>query len=189
MIYFCLLIISLLIVLVLSRCISCDIEGDHLSQKKKTKNKNNTTKGQQLKTTLRVWWAFCFVLCLEMPMSQHPCSIGCCFLEEQRDVHLWSLQQSLQFCFHHSVKSVLRKKCELVQIILEKPENNSNHLTAFKNKAVLLQKEFYWVKVGSEVIYRNFLEILQGDFTQGTARWCTKGFLFNFLIFSRFSFF
>lgn len=45
------LIISLLIVLVLSHCISCDIEGDYLSKKP-------TTKKGQLKTTL---WAFCFV--------------------------------------------------------------------------------------------------------------------------------
>lgn len=73
-----------------------------------------------------------------------------------------------------------QEKCELVQIILGKPENNINHLIAFKNKAVLLQKEFYRVKVGPEVIYGNVLEILQGDFTQWTARWCTKGFLFNF---------
>lgn len=53
-----------------------------------------------------------------------------------------------------------QEKCELVQIILGKPENNINHLVAFRNKATLSQKEFYRVKVGPEVIYGNLLEIL-----------------------------
>lgn len=53
-----------------------------------------------------------------------------------------------------------QEKCELVQIILGKPENNINHLVAFRNKATLSQKEFYQVKVGPEVIYGNLLEIL-----------------------------
>lgn len=48
-----------------------------------------------------------------------------------------------------------QEKCELVQIVLGKPENNTNHLVALKNKAVLSQNKFYWVEVGPEVIYGN----------------------------------
>lgn len=67
-----------------------------------------------------------------------------------------------------------QEKCELVQIVLGKPENNISHLIAFKNKAVLSQNKFYWVEVHKllEVIYGNLL----GDFVQRTARQCTKGF-------------
>lgn len=63
-----------------------------------------------------------------------------------------------------------QEKCELVQIVLGKPENNINHLIAFKNKATLLRDKFYRVAVGPGVIYGNLLEILQGGFTQWTAR-------------------
>lgn len=63
-----------------------------------------------------------------------------------------------------------QEKCELVQIVLGKSEKNINHFIAYKNKAVLSQNKFYQVEVGPEVIYGNLLEILQGDFTQWTAR-------------------
>lgn len=53
-----------------------------------------------------------------------------------------------------------QEKCELVQIVLGKPENNINHLTAFKNKAVLSQSKFCRVEVGPEEIYGNLLRIL-----------------------------
>lgn len=48
-----------------------------------------------------------------------------------------------------------QEKCELVQIVLGKPENNTDHLIAFKNKAMLSQNKFDWVEVGPEVIYGN----------------------------------
>lgn len=48
-----------------------------------------------------------------------------------------------------------QEKCELVQIVLGKPENNTDHLIAFKNKAMLSQNKFYWVEVGPEIIYGN----------------------------------
>lgn len=52
-----------------------------------------------------------------------------------------------------------QEKCELVQIVLGKPENNINHLIAFKNKATLSQSKLYRVEVGREEIYGNLLEI------------------------------
>lgn len=111
-----------------------------------------------------------------------------CF-EEQRGVHMWKLQRCLYFLFSSLCEIRYQEKCELVKIILGKPENNINDLTAFKNKAMLLHNKSYRIKAGSEVIYGNLLEILEGDFLQWTPRWCTKGFLFHLLIFSRFCFF
>lgn len=165
------LIISLLIVLVLPHCITCDIKGDHLSKKRTVKDNFESLVG--------------FLFCLmfkDARVHRRPGVLVALAAISLRSSKMWSLQQSLQFCFHHICS---QEKCELVQIILGKPENNINHLIAFKNKAVLSQKKFCQVKVGPEVIYKNLLEILQGDFTEWTARRCTKIFKF----FSRFCFF
>lgn len=85
-------------------------------------------------------------------------------------MHTWNLQQCLYFVFSLLCEICYQEKCELVKIILGKPENNTNHLIAFKNKATLLHNKFYHVKAGSEVIYGNPSEILQGDFLQWTPR-------------------
>lgn len=92
-----------------------------------------------------------------------------CF-EDQRGVHMWNLQQCLYFVFSSLCEIFYQEKRELAKIILGKPENNINHLIAVKNKATLLHNKFYHIKAGSEVIYGNLLEILQGDFLQWTPR-------------------
>lgn len=86
-----------------------------------------------------------------------------CF-EEQRGVHMWNLQQCLYFVFPLLREICFQEKCELVKIILGKPENSINHLIAFKNKAMLLCNKCYHVKAGSEVIYGNLLEIFTRRF-------------------------
>lgn len=55
-----------------------------------------------------------------------------------------------------------QEKCKLVQIVLGKPENNTDHLIAFKNKAVLSKNKFYCVELGPEVIYGTLFR----DFTR-----------------------
>lgn len=81
--------------------------------------------------------------------------------------------------------SSLRKICsqekyELVQIVLGKPENNINHLTAFKNKATLSQSKLYRVEVGREEIYGNLLEIYKEILHNGLQDDIPKDFFFNF---------
>lgn len=81
-------------------------------------------------------------------------------------MHMWNLQQCLYFVFSSLCEICYQEKCELVKIILGKPESSINHFTAFKNEATLLHNKFYRVKAGSEVIYRNLVEFLQGDVLQ-----------------------
>lgn len=67
-----------------------------------------------------------------------------------------------------------QEKCELVQIVLGKPENNISHLIGFKNKAVLSQDKFYWVAVGLEVIYGNLLGFHKEILRNGLQRILTE---------------
>lgn len=47
-------------------------------------------------------------------------------------MHMWNLQECLYFVFSSLCEICYQEKCELVQIILGKPESNINHLIAFK---------------------------------------------------------